>query len=53
MSKETPLEGHLNCSARHPTIFGGQANNFIKGDLVAAGVVNDILAIREFDCTGI
>ncbi len=53
VSKEAPLESHLNCSARHPIIFGGQANDFIENDLVTAGVVDDVLAVREFDCVGI
>ncbi len=53
VSKEAPLEGHLNCSARYPTIFVGQANDFIESDLVAAGVVDVVLAVREIDCAGI
>ena len=53
MSKEAPLESHLNCFPRYPTILCGQASDFVKGDLVAASIVDDVSAFWEFDGAGI
>lgn len=53
MLKDVPLESHLNYFPQYLTILCSQASDFVKGNLVAADVVDDILAFWEFDGAGI
>ena len=43
--ENTLLKSHFNYFVQHPTFFSGQTNDFIKSDLVATGIVDNMFII--------